>query len=80
MRAIWAGGDVVSGNARDAVESESEALVFVRVLLGRDWKADEPVMISDDSALAGDEVPPGVHGEELARHALAAADPVRRTT
>jgi hypothetical protein len=61
-------------------ESESEALSFVRELIGQGWKADELVMMFDDPALADEDLPPGVTGEELARRAEAAAsNPVRRT-
>ena len=80
MTAIWAVWDVVSANALDDFESESEALTFVRELIGQGWKTDELVMIFDDPALADEELPPGVTGEELARRAEeAGADPVRRT-
>jgi hypothetical protein len=74
---VW---DVVSANALDDFESESEALAFVRQLIGQGWNLDELVMIFDDPALPDEELPPGVTGEELARRvADDGADPVRRT-
>jgi hypothetical protein len=80
MAAIWAVWDVVSANALNDFESESEALSFVRELIGLGWKADELVMIYDDPALADEELPPGVTGDELARRAEASGDgPIRRT-
>jgi hypothetical protein len=52
----------------------------VHQLLGVDWKADELVLIYDDPALADEDLPPGLTGEELARRAADdGADPVRRT-
>jgi hypothetical protein len=80
MAAIWAVWDVVSANALNDFESESEALSFVRELIGLGWKADELVMIFDDPALADEDLPPGITGDELARRAGAVGDdPVRRT-
>ena len=80
MAAIWAVWDVVSANALNDFESESEALSYVRELIRLGWKADELVMIFDDPALADEDLPPGVSGDDLARRAGAAGDdPVRRT-
>jgi hypothetical protein len=80
MAVSWAIWDLVSANALWDFESETEALAYVRELLGQGWKPDELVLIFDDPALADEELPPGVTGEELARRAgLRGADEVRRT-
>jgi hypothetical protein len=65
---------------RSAKASEAEALAIVRQLLDADWTAAELVLIFDDSALADEDLPPGMSGKELARRAEAAAsNPTRRT-
>ena len=80
MVAIWAVWDVVSANALNDFESESEALDFVRKLIELGWKVDELVMIYDDPALADEDLPPGVTGDELARRIEeSGSDPIRRT-
>jgi hypothetical protein len=71
MTAIWAIWDLVSANALADFESESEALSFVRELIGKDWKADELVLIYDDPMVADEDLPLGVTGEDLARRATA---------
>ena len=74
---VWA---IPTSNLITAKATESEALAVVRQLLAVDWTADELVMIYDDPALADEDLPSPVSGEELARRAEAAgADPVRRT-
>jgi hypothetical protein len=74
---VWA---VPTANMIAAKASESEALAVVRHLLATDWTPGELVLIVDDPALADEDLPPGVSGEDLARRAEAAApNPVRRT-
>jgi hypothetical protein len=74
---VWA---IPTSNMITAKPTEAEALAVVRQLLAVDWRADELVMIYDDPALADEDLPPGVTGEELARRAEDdGADPVRRT-
>ena len=76
----WEVWDLVSRNLLADFETESEALAFVRDMLGQGCKATELVLILDDPALADEELPPGVTGEELARRAgIADASPTRRT-
>jgi hypothetical protein len=63
-----------------ARSTEADALDVVRELLAKDWTVDELVLIYDDPALADEDLPPGVTGEELARRAgLNGPDQVRRT-
>ena len=74
---VWA---IPTSNMIAAKASEAEALAIVRQLLAADWTVAELVLIFDDPALADEDLPPGVTGEELARRAEAAApNPVRRT-
>jgi hypothetical protein len=67
MASFWAVWDLESANALADFDSEPEALSFIRELLGKDWKADELVMFFEDPALADEDLPPGVTGDELAR-------------
>jgi hypothetical protein len=73
---IW---DAISGNIISDFETESEALAYVRALIEQGWKADELLLIFDDPALADEDLPPAISGDELARRAAATATPVHRT-
>lgn len=74
---VWA---IPTSNIITAKATEAEALAVVRQLLAADWTADELVMIFDDPALADEDLPPGITGDELARRAGPDGDtPVRRT-
>jgi hypothetical protein len=76
----WEVWSIPTSNLIATSESEEGALGVVRELLGKDWAPDELVMIVDDPALADEDLPPGVTGEELTRRAEAAGtDPIRRT-
>jgi hypothetical protein len=74
---IW---DLVSRNMQASETTEAAALAVVRRMMAEGWTADELVLLVDDPALADEDLPPGVTGEELARRA-GAADPnsTRRT-
>ena len=74
---LWA---IPTSNMITAKATEAEALVVVRELLGKDWTANELVLIFDDPALADEDLPPGVTGEELARRAEAAGSSSARRT
>jgi hypothetical protein len=76
----WAIWDAVSGNAIVDFETEAEALAYVRALLEQGWKPAELLLIFDDPALADEDLPLAVTGEELARKAgLADESPSRHT-
>ena len=76
----WELWDAVSGNIISDFETESEALAYVRVLLKQGWKADELLLMFDDPALAVEDLPKAISGDELARRAnIVAESPTRRT-
>ena len=80
MAVSWAIWSLESGNAIWDYETESEALAPVRELVGQGWKPEELVLIFDDPAVADEDLPLGVTGEELARRAgLTGADSARPT-
>lgn len=72
MAGFWELWDLDSANAIWDFESETEALAYVRELLGQGWRTDQIVMMFDDPALPDEELPPGVTGEELDRRLEAA--------
>ena len=75
MSVSWALWDLETGNAIGDYETESEALALVRELVGKGWPVNALVLIFDDTAIANEDVPRGVSGDELARRAgLASAD------
>jgi hypothetical protein len=63
---LW---DAVSRNITSDFETEAEALAYVRVLVQQGWKAAELLLIFDDPALAVEDLPAAVSGDELARRA-----------
>ena len=73
---LW---DAVSRNITSDFETEAEALAYVRVLVQQGWKAAELLLIFDDPALAVEDLPAAVSGDELARRAEDAVAPKRRT-
>ena len=76
----WEVWSIPTSNMIAAEATEAEALAVVRELLAADWTPDELVLIFDDPALADEDLPPGISGDELARRAEAAGtDPARRT-
>jgi hypothetical protein len=76
----WEVWDLISSNLLADFGTEAEALTFVREFLARGVKAEELVLILDDPALADEDLPPGISGEDLARRAEAAgSEPTRRT-
>lgn len=80
MASFWELWDTDTANLIADFDTESEALACVRDLIGKGWPIAYLSLVYEDSALADEELPPGVHGEELARRAEAAGnDPVRRT-
>ena len=76
----WELWDAVSRNQLAAYETEAAALAGVRDLLDEGWKATELLLIFDDSALADEDLPPAVSGDELVRRAGAAHEPPSRRT
>lgn len=74
---VWA---VPTSNLIAAEDTEAEALAVVRTLLTEGWTPAELVLIFDDPALADEDLPPGVSGDELARRAEAAGNPPTRRT
>ena len=80
MAESWAIWDLISRNALWDFETETEALAYIRELTGQGWKPVDLVLIFDDPALADEDLPPGITGDELARRAgLSGSDPIRRT-
>jgi hypothetical protein len=74
---VWA---IPTSNMIASEATEFEALAVVRELLAADWTADELVLIFDDPALADEDLPPGITGDELAQRVEASeASPSRRT-
>jgi hypothetical protein len=69
---VWEVWSISTANMIAAEATEVEALELVRTLLAADWTADELVLIFDDPAVADEDLPPGVTGEELARRVEAA--------
>ena len=74
----WELWDAISRNQLAAYETEAGALAGVRDLVDEGWKAAELLLIVDDRALADEEVPPAVSGDELVRRARAAHEPTAR--
>ena len=72
MAGFWEIWDVESANAIWDFESEAEALTLVRELMDKGWRTDQLVMIYEDPALADEDLPPGVTGDELAQRVEAA--------
>ena len=73
---VWA---IPTSNLIAAEETEAEALAVVRALLSEGWKPAELVLILDDPALADEDLPPGITGDDLCRRAEAASQhPPRR--
>jgi len=79
MAGYWLIWHIPSNNALADAETEGEALATARQIVSEGSTFDDLLLMYDDPALADDELPAGIHGEELARRAHAAADPVRRT-
>ena len=80
MSGYWELWDVDSGNLVADFDTESDALVLVRELIGKGWNASHLSLAFEDPDVEVDDLPPGVTGDELARRAGdAGADPVRRT-
>jgi len=76
----WELWDAISRNQMAAYETETAALAGGRDLLDEGWKAAELLLIFDDPALADEDVPPAISGDELIRRAGVAHEPtVRRT-
>jgi hypothetical protein len=76
----WEVWTIPSASMVASEATEADALRVVRDLLAADWKPEELVLIFDDPALADEDLPPGVTGEELAQRAgLTGPDQTRRT-
>jgi hypothetical protein len=76
----WEVWTIPSASMVASEATEADALRVVRELLALDWKPDELVLIFDDPALADEELPPGVTGDDLARRAgLTDSNEIRRT-
>ncbi|MGE3908795.1 MAG: hypothetical protein AB7K36_05565 [Chloroflexota bacterium] len=74
---IW---DTVSRNIVSDFETEAGAIAYVRTLMSQGWKTSELMVILDDPAIADDDLPPAITGDELASRVDAARrDSVRRT-
>jgi hypothetical protein len=80
MSGYWQIWHSPSANAMADADTEAEALAIVREIVREGTVHGDLVLIFDDPALADEDLPPGVTGEELARRAEAAApNPARRT-
>jgi hypothetical protein len=80
MAGHWEIWELEHRNMVSDAETEVEALQIVRTFVTQGWTYAELLLMFDDPALADEDLPPGVTGEELARRAEAAAsNPVRRT-
>jgi hypothetical protein len=80
MSGYWQIWHLPSGNAMADADTEAEALAVVREIVREGTVYGDLVLIYDDPALADEDLPPGVTGEELALRAEAAApNPARRT-
>ena len=80
MAGYWELWHVPSRNALLDFETESEALAFVRDLVGEGAKPADFALLFDDPALDVEDLPPAIEGQELARRAgLSGPDQVRRT-
>jgi hypothetical protein len=80
MSGYWQIWHLPSANALADADTESEALAIVREIVREGTVYGDLVMMFDDPALADEDLPPGVSGEELARRAEASAtNPIRRT-
>jgi hypothetical protein len=80
MAVDWMIWHLPSNNALADAETEHEALAIARDIVGEGSAYADLLLIFDDPALADEDLPPGVTGDELARRVEAVlADPVRRT-
>ena len=76
----WDLWDIESGNLIGQRATEAVALALVRDLMLKGWPVGALSLLAEDEAVAVEDLPSPVTGDELDRRAEAAGnDPIRRT-